>query len=80
VAERRQCAGLHDRDGQPEPDADLRDTETVPLEKSIDAYFKREVLPHVPDAPHCSSIPSRITSTSSLNCPERYRSAKPWRR
>ncbi|MFN0077503.1 MAG: N-6 DNA methylase [Prosthecobacter sp.] len=39
-----------DRDGQPEPDADLRDTETVPLKESIDAYFKREVLPHVPDA------------------------------
>ena len=39
-----------DRDGQPEPDADLRDTETVPLKESIDEYFKREVLPHVPDA------------------------------
>jgi type I restriction enzyme M protein len=39
-----------DRDGQPEPDTDLRDTETVPLKESIDAYFKREVLPHVPDA------------------------------
>ncbi len=35
---------------QPEPDADLRDTETVPLKESIEAYFKREVLPHVPDA------------------------------
>jgi type I restriction enzyme M protein len=39
-----------DRDGQPEPDADLRDTETVPLKESIEAYSKREVLPHVPDA------------------------------
>ena len=39
-----------DRDGQPEPDADLRDTETVPLKESIEAYFIREVLPHVPDA------------------------------
>ena len=38
------------RDGAPEPDSDLRDTETVPLKESIDAYFKREVLPHVPDA------------------------------
>lgn len=35
---------------QPEPDADLRDTETVPLKESIEAYFEREVLPHVPDA------------------------------
>jgi type I restriction enzyme M protein len=39
-----------DRDGQPEPDTDLRDTETVSLKESIEAYFKREVLPHVPDA------------------------------
>jgi type I restriction enzyme M protein len=39
-----------DREGQAEPDADLRDTETVPLKESIEAYFKREVLPHVPDA------------------------------
>ncbi|ABM39980.1 type I restriction-modification system subunit M [Polaromonas naphthalenivorans] len=31
-------------------DKDLRDTESVPLTESIDAYFKREVLPHVPDA------------------------------
>lgn len=36
--------------GEPEPDADLRDTETVPLKESIEEYFKREVLPHVPDA------------------------------
>jgi type I restriction enzyme M protein len=39
-----------DRDGNPEPDADLRDTESVPLKESIPEYFKREVLPHVPDA------------------------------
>jgi type I restriction enzyme M protein len=39
-----------DRDGQPESDAELRDTEIVPLKESIEAYFKREVLPHVPDA------------------------------
>ena len=38
------------RDGEPEPDTDLRDTEMVPLKESIHAYFKREVLPHVPDA------------------------------
>lgn len=38
------------RDGDPEPDADLRDTEMVPLKESIHEYFKREVLPHVPDA------------------------------
>jgi type I restriction enzyme M protein len=33
-----------------EPDADLRDHENVPLKEKIDVYFKREVLPHVPDA------------------------------
>ncbi|TAJ83442.1 MAG: SAM-dependent DNA methyltransferase [Gallionellaceae bacterium] len=36
--------------GQPEPDAELRDTENVPLKESIEDYFQREVLPHVPDA------------------------------
>ncbi|MBI2174397.1 MAG: SAM-dependent DNA methyltransferase [Candidatus Omnitrophica bacterium] len=39
-----------DRDESPEPDPELRDTETVPLKESIEGYFKREVLPHVPDA------------------------------
>lgn len=28
----------------------LRDTENVPLSDDIEAYFKREVLPHAPDA------------------------------
>jgi type I restriction enzyme M protein len=34
------------------PAPDLRDTEQVPLLESggIDAFFEREVLPHVPDA------------------------------
>ena len=39
-----------DRRGNPEPDTELRDTETVPLSEDIDAYIEREVLPHVPDA------------------------------
>jgi len=39
-----------DKGGNPEPDTDLRDTENVPLKENIEAYFKREVLPHVPDA------------------------------
>ena len=39
-----------DRRGNPEPDTELRDTETVPLSDDIDAYIAREVLPHVPDA------------------------------
>ena len=33
-----------------EADADLRDFENVPLRDDIDAYFAREVLPHIPDA------------------------------
>jgi len=39
-----------DGKGNPEPDATLRDTENVPLKDDIDNYFRREVLPHVPDA------------------------------
>ncbi len=39
-----------DRGGDPEPDPELRDTETVPLGEDVDAYIAREVLPHVPDA------------------------------
>jgi type I restriction enzyme M protein len=44
-------------DGKPriveyEPDTDLRDTEQIPLleQGGIDAFVRREVLPHVPDA------------------------------
>lgn len=36
--------------GKPQPDASLRDTENVPLAEDVAAYFKREVLPHAPDA------------------------------
>ena len=36
--------------GKPVPNADLRDTENVPLSEGVEAYFKREVLPHAPDA------------------------------
>ncbi len=37
------------RDDGHEPAADLRDFENVPLKDDIDAYFEREVRPHVPD-------------------------------
>src|SRR5262249_30190276 len=44
-------------DGRPviveyEPDPELRDTEQIPLLEpgGIEAFFRREVLPHVPDA------------------------------
>lgn len=36
--------------GKPVADAAKRDTENVPLDEDIDAYFKREVLPYNPDA------------------------------
>ena len=36
--------------GKPQPDADLRDTENVPLSEDVEEYFKREVLPHASDA------------------------------
>ncbi|MFO1003050.1 MAG: class I SAM-dependent DNA methyltransferase [Planctomycetaceae bacterium] len=49
-----------DGDGKPEADTSLRDTESVPLnyldeenvpaEKKVQAFFEREVQPHVPDA------------------------------
>jgi type I restriction enzyme M protein len=39
-----------DANGDPEPDAALRDYENVPLKEDIHAYFDREVRPHVPDA------------------------------
>lgn len=39
-----------DRDGNPEPDPDLRDHELVPLHDDWEAYFDREVRPFAPDA------------------------------
>jgi len=39
-----------DKDGNPEPDTELRDYESVPLKDDVYAYFDREVKPHVPDA------------------------------
>ena len=51
LGERDETAEIcRDRHGNHEPDPELRDTESVPLKESIQAYFAREVLPHVPDA------------------------------
>jgi type I restriction enzyme M protein len=36
--------------GKPIADSNLRDTENVPMTDDIEQYFKREVLPYVPDA------------------------------
>ena len=36
--------------GKPVADANLRDTENVPMKEDVKEYFKREVLPYAPDA------------------------------
>ena len=51
LAERDETAAIcRTRDGIPEPDPELRDTERVPLAENVNAFFEREVSPHVPDA------------------------------
>jgi type I restriction enzyme M protein len=51
LSERNETAEIcRDEDGRPEPDSELRDTESVPLSETVEAFFKREVKPHVPDA------------------------------
>ena len=51
LSERDETAAIcRRRDGSREPDPELRDTERVPLDQSVEAFFDREVLPHVPDA------------------------------
>ena len=51
LSERDEAAEIcRDKEGHPEPDPQLRDTESVPLAESVEEYFAREVLPHVPDA------------------------------
>ncbi len=51
LSERDETADIcTDARGNPEPDPDLRDYENVPLKDDIQDYFRREVLPHVPDA------------------------------
>jgi len=51
LSERDETASIcRDEDGNPEPDTDLRDTENVPLGEDVQAFFEREVKPHVPDA------------------------------
>ena len=41
---------VKDAEGGRVPDPELRDFENVPLKEDVDDYFRREVLPHVPDA------------------------------
>ena len=51
LAERDETAAIcRTRDGIPEPDPELRDSERVPLTEDVTTFFEREVRPHVPDA------------------------------
>ena len=51
LSERDETAAICcNRDGSPEPDPELRDSERVPLAEDVNAFFAREVAPHVPDA------------------------------
>lgn len=51
LGERDEAAeACRDRNGNPEPDPELRDFENVPLGESVEEYFAREVTPYVPDA------------------------------
>jgi type I restriction enzyme M protein len=51
LSERDDTAEIcRDAKGAPESDADLRDSENVPLKARVETYFEREVKPHVPDA------------------------------
>ncbi len=51
LSERDETAEIcRDKEGNPEPDPELRDTENVPLNEDIWTFFEREVKPHVPDA------------------------------
>jgi type I restriction enzyme M protein len=51
LSERDESAAIcRDKDGNAEPDPELRDTESVPLNETVEAFFEREVRPHVPDA------------------------------
>ena len=64
--------------GGHETDSELRDTEQVPLlePRGIDAFFQREVLPHVPDAwidPDSTKIGYEISFTRYFYQPKPLR-------
>lgn len=51
LGERDETAEIcRDKSGNPEPDPELRDYESVPLSERVEDYFAREVTPYVPDA------------------------------
>lgn len=50
LGEQDETAEICKTKGVAEPATELRDYENVPLSEDINTYFKREVLPHVPEA------------------------------
>ncbi len=62
-----------------EPDAELRDTEQVPLNEDggIEAFIRREILPHVPDAwvdPDSTKVGYEVSFTRFFYKPQPLRS------
>jgi type I restriction enzyme M protein len=62
-----------------EPDSELRDTETVPFKEpgGIEAFIRREVLPHAPDAwydPESVKVGYEISFTRYFYKPQPLRS------
>jgi type I restriction enzyme M protein len=69
LSERDETAAIcHDKNGNPEPDPELRDTESVPLAETVEAFFAREARPHVSDAwtTRRSATPETARSASSV--------------
>jgi type I restriction enzyme M protein len=51
LSERDETADIClDKNGQPEADSELRDSENVPYHQDVKEYFEKEVKPFVPDA------------------------------
>jgi hypothetical protein len=68
LSERDETAAVcRDKDGNPEPDPELRDTESVPLAEPVEAFFEREVRPTspTPGSTHPSATPRTTRSASS---------------
>ena len=62
LSERDETAAIcRKRNGSPEPDPDLRDSERVPLAEDVDTFFEREVAPHVPDRAIASKSVGRFS-------------------
>jgi len=61
-----------------EPDSELRDTEQIPLTEDggIDAFLRREVLPHAPDAWY---VPDSVKTGYEISFTRYFYKPKPMR-